>query len=385
MRPRPPLLPLAIALALLPLGACGPPRCPPVPVKPPIQATSLPWTSGGKPSVEVEARLRHGARAARHRLSPIRPLARGRGRRGFLSRVPVRVGGAEAGPLGFGLLLAPALDMAAVLGGDVLHQLPLGLDARARTATLSPAFAPPSPTSAPVELLGDGPLPRRPPGVRPRGAARAPRGRAPRRPAPAPDPRHRGRRYLRPHPGGGGARSAPPAQPREGGHRLRGPAARHRHPGARPRRRWRDGREQPRPHQPRGGQRAGPAARALRRPALRGRKRLPGAAGRLSRLELPSGVPGGPLGGRVRRARAATGAGALRLAESLAAGIHRPRHLHGAVGGSGGRAESRTSCRSRRREKRACNRGTSSSPWTPHRWRARRRPTRRLATRWRWY
>lgn len=146
---------LVLMFVVLPLCGCGPPSCPPVPVSLPETTTSLPWTAASKPRVEaqlgsspVTALLDTGFPQSAVALTFASGLD--------LARVPVQVGGVTAGPLPFGLIVDPSLDTQAVLGGDVLHQLPLAIDARARTVEIAPRFAPPSLGGVPLDVWSTG-------------------------------------------------------------------------------------------------------------------------------------------------------------------------------------------------------------------------------------
>ena len=140
-----------VQLVLLVTVACGPPPCAPVPVTRPRAEAVLPWAAGGNAVAAVDfggkrldAVLDTGFPRSAVALTQAGGLD--------LGRVRVGLAGAEAGPLEVGLLLNPALELGAVVGGEVLHQLPLAFDARARTVTVRPSFTGGFPGAAPLDV-----------------------------------------------------------------------------------------------------------------------------------------------------------------------------------------------------------------------------------------
>jgi len=145
--PRAALLLACLAAAL---GGCEP-TCPPVPVALPGSAADLPWRAGG--SSTIDAAL-DGAAAAALLDTGFSQSALGPGAPAGLdaAAVTVALGAASAGPLPMQIsfLLPPQIGV--VIGGEVLYQLPLELDARARITRVLPQWQAPSGQGAPMDV-----------------------------------------------------------------------------------------------------------------------------------------------------------------------------------------------------------------------------------------
>ena len=133
------LLLASLVLLAAAAPACKPPTCPPPPVTPPAAETVASWVDPARPRVAVELDGRPRV-AVLDTAYPRSAIELGRA-------VPdqddaiLTLGGASAGPLHWDLWVAPeGTDL--VAGADVLSQLPLVLDARARTTRFLPAFVP---------------------------------------------------------------------------------------------------------------------------------------------------------------------------------------------------------------------------------------------------
>jgi hypothetical protein len=116
-------------LLVLLLAACDP--CPRVPVTLPRDAVTLPWTATGYATTDLDVSGEQVALVfdtAFQRTALTSPRA---------DALISFGGGGQAGPLSALPLVTP-LDARGVLGADVLHQLPLVFDARARTTTVDP-------------------------------------------------------------------------------------------------------------------------------------------------------------------------------------------------------------------------------------------------------
>jgi len=118
---------------------CKPPTCPPAEVTPPAAETVAGWVDPARPRVAVELDGRPRV-AVLDTAYPRSAIELGRAVPDQNDAI-LTLGGASAGPLHWDLWVAPeGADL--VAGADVLSQLPLVLDARARATRFLPAFLP---------------------------------------------------------------------------------------------------------------------------------------------------------------------------------------------------------------------------------------------------
>lgn len=120
-------------------AGCGADTCPPPPVSLPAQPQVLAWIEGRTASVPAQV---NGADVSLLLDTGFgqTALTAALGERIDLSRVELALGAARAGPMPTGLLFSGFGDDG-IVGADVLHQLPLRFDARARTTEVLPRFA----------------------------------------------------------------------------------------------------------------------------------------------------------------------------------------------------------------------------------------------------
>lgn len=144
----------ALAALILALAAsgCGKPTCPPLTVRPPAATERVPWLDGSRSAtveVEVSGKVLNAILDTGFPRSAISAASAG----GIdVDHARLRLGSASADRVPLGLLLSSAASASVVIGGDVLYQLPLVLDARARTTELRPDFGVPPPISTPLDV-----------------------------------------------------------------------------------------------------------------------------------------------------------------------------------------------------------------------------------------
>lgn len=130
---------------------CSGDTCPPPAVALPSQATTVDWAPNGYASVPAvvggyQARLILDTAFPQSALSPSAARVLDP------SQVGLELGGAKIGPVRMGVLLAEIAEDG-VLGADVLHQLPLRFDARARKTEVLPAFVEQGAYTANLDLI----------------------------------------------------------------------------------------------------------------------------------------------------------------------------------------------------------------------------------------
>jgi hypothetical protein len=142
------LLVLITALAVLGGGcsACGSQECPAPAVVLPSSPQTVPWVEGGYATIRgemddhpVTLLLDTGESQ-----TAVAPPAADAGFDFDVTRLKVEIGGVTAEDVYAGILVRRTLPIDGLVGAEVLHQIPLSFDARARTATFHPGFAPPS-------------------------------------------------------------------------------------------------------------------------------------------------------------------------------------------------------------------------------------------------
>lgn len=134
------------------VAGCGKPTCPPLTVRAPATTERLPWLTGTRSATveaEVSGKVLNAVLDTGFPRSAISASSAG----GIeVDRARLRLGGASADRVSLGLLLASAAQASVVIGGDILSQLPLVLDARARTTELRPDFSIPAADAVPLDL-----------------------------------------------------------------------------------------------------------------------------------------------------------------------------------------------------------------------------------------
>jgi hypothetical protein len=142
------VLAAAISVVGLLAASCGPPVCPPIKTSPPTQTSLLPWPEGRTAVVEA----RNGDTTGQAILDSafdFSSVGAAPGQEPQATGVTLNLGDAAIGPGDFGAVtINPPI--IAILGNDVLHQLPMVHDPAARTTELLPAFSAPSSGSVPL-------------------------------------------------------------------------------------------------------------------------------------------------------------------------------------------------------------------------------------------
>jgi hypothetical protein len=150
------LLVLTTAFAVLgsACSACGQ-DCPAPHVDLPSSTQTIPWEDGGYTIIRgamgdhpVAVLLRTGTPQ-----TAVIPPALDAGFDFDVAQLKVEIGGAVAPDVFAGILVVRPLPIDGMVGADVLHQLPLSFDARARTTTFFPSFDPPSADAEYIDVV----------------------------------------------------------------------------------------------------------------------------------------------------------------------------------------------------------------------------------------
>lgn len=145
------LRPLVWVLPVALWVGCSGDTCPPPAVALPAQATTVDWATDGYATVPVVVDG-YDARLVLDTAFPQSALTPSSARVLDASKVGLELAGAKIGPVRMGVLLAE-IPEDGVLGADVLHQLPLRFDARARKVEVLPAFVEQGAYTADVDLI----------------------------------------------------------------------------------------------------------------------------------------------------------------------------------------------------------------------------------------
>jgi PDZ domain len=148
---------LITAFAVLGGGcsACGRGDCPAPEVHLPSSSQTVAWEDGGYAVVRgemddhpVSLLLNTGSSQ-----SAVVPPSLDAGFDFNVARLRVEIGGATAEDVYAGILIQRAQPIDGLVGADLLHQIPLSFDARARTTTFFPRFDPPSADTEYVDVV----------------------------------------------------------------------------------------------------------------------------------------------------------------------------------------------------------------------------------------
>jgi hypothetical protein len=151
------LLALVSALALIGgvFGACDRRECPAPGVVLPASPQSIGWEDGGYAIVGGEMDD-HPVALLLNTGFPQTAVAPARADAGFdfnPINLKVEMGGATADSVYAAILIATPLPMDGLVGAEVLHQIPISFDARARSTTVFPGFSPRTADTAFVQMV----------------------------------------------------------------------------------------------------------------------------------------------------------------------------------------------------------------------------------------